>query len=106
MAEGPTDAGGLVTAEPAALRAEMAKTRAALTNELGLLKSRVLGTPGPAREGTESTMAKKTTKGTAGGAKKKAAPKKTTKGAASKTASKGKKTTGKAKKAAGKAKES
>jgi hypothetical protein len=105
MAEGTTHAGGLVTADPEALRAEMAKTRAALTSELGLLKSRVLGTPGPAREGTE-TMATKTQKGkSASAAKKKAGGTKSKQGAASKAAGKVKKPAGKkkAKKTASKA---
>lgn len=45
MATGPTDPGDPVAADPAAIRAEMTETRAALTRKLGALKDRVFGTP-------------------------------------------------------------
>lgn len=48
MATGSTNPGDQVAAEPAALRAEMTETRAALTRKLGALKDRVFGThPSP-----------------------------------------------------------
>jgi hypothetical protein len=53
------ESGGPVPADPAAIRAEMAKTRAALTRKLGALKGRLFGTPSPERRGDTTTMPQK-----------------------------------------------
>jgi len=59
MAEGQTHPGGQITADPATLRREMTQTRAALTDDLGQLKSRLLGIPGTPPKGRKTTMATK-----------------------------------------------
>lgn len=57
MAEATNNGAGKLTDNPKQIRAQMARTRAALTRELGALKGRVLGIP--ASKG-EKTMASKT----------------------------------------------
>jgi hypothetical protein len=61
-----------------AIRARIHKTRAALTRKLDLLKSRVFGTPSPARDTTMARRSKSKTRKPAQSAAKKAAAKKTT----------------------------
>ena len=78
MAETPGQPGDALAATPEAIRADMARTRAALERKLGALKGRLLGTSRPAGRQRNTTVATKT--------KKKAKP------AATKAAAKRKKT--------------
>jgi len=68
-----------VSAEPAAIRAEMAQTRAALTQELGQLKSLLFESAGPAHHRKGKKMPAKKAKATTA-PKKESAAKKTTAG--------------------------
>lgn len=73
MAQRTGESGSDVTAEPDAIRACMAQTRADLGRKLGKLKSRVLGRS--PRKGKKDTMTQKKTKGSAAKKKTSAAKK-------------------------------
>ncbi len=62
MAQRTTDAGGSLSADPATLRARMARTRAALEHDLDRLKDRLLGASGSAPKRGGSTVATKNAK--------------------------------------------
>ncbi len=83
MAQGPGDHPPAVAGSPEAIRQEMARTRAALSEGLAELKRRLFQSIEPRTTGDSTNMAKKTT---AKAAPKKAAPKK----AAAKTLAKAK----------------
>jgi hypothetical protein len=81
MAQGTDKPGGEVT-EAASLRADMARTRAALTRKLGALKERILGPDSAPKEEGRRAMATKrrrTTKSKSAGRGKSAASAKTAK---------------------------
>ncbi len=60
MAQRPTGSGGAVAGDPKKrLRRKMAQTRAALADDLGQLKSRLLGIPGARPKGKKRTMTTK-----------------------------------------------
>jgi hypothetical protein len=59
MAQRSTDSGSPVAGNPKKLRRQMAKTRAALADDLGQLKSRLLDTPGTPPKGRKRTMTTK-----------------------------------------------
>jgi hypothetical protein len=67
---------GAEASDPAAIRARIDKTRAALGRKLGALEGRLLGEPGPAKPRGKKTMAekKKTAKKQAAGRKGGKAP--------------------------------
>jgi hypothetical protein len=65
MAEGRDDLPQTVTAEPEAIRQEMAQTRAALSEVLTTLKRRLFDTVPPSTTGETTTMAKSKKKPTA-----------------------------------------
>jgi len=58
MAQATNHRAGRVTADPKKIRAQMARTRAALTRELGALKGRVLGIPADKGEKIMSSKTK------------------------------------------------
>src|SRR5207244_229523 len=62
MAETPGQPGDALAATPEAIRADMARTRAALERKLGALKGRLLGTSRPAGRQRNTTVATKTKK--------------------------------------------
>lgn len=71
MAERPTDPDDPLDTDPAAIRRSMAKTRSALSRELGTLKGRLIGNS-PALTHKATTMAPKSSKASPAPAGKKA----------------------------------
>ena len=72
MAEGSTDAGSRIAGDPEALRAAMASTRAALTQEFSALRARTLGPRKPATTRGRKIVAAQKTGSKSGNAKAKA----------------------------------